>query len=269
MAKLKPDAFRKINYLFFLIVGIIFIFLDENTNLFEPQKNSYNQLIRISSEKVKTFFFDRPKLYIDSSSMINDLRKENKLLKKQISIIELNKKIDEFTNFNNDKKKTTKSIKIAKIIGFDHQNYFCCDQHRVSILLKDSFFDKKYPYSVFNSKGIIGQTMFVKDNYAEVILLTDASHSLPIYRNNFYCLGKGFGKKGKIRCRYDSSLFKEEIKLNHIFYTSGLGGVYPKGIEVGEVQNIDQISDTLKDIYISLKANPLSEATVGVLNEYR
>ena len=54
-------------------------------------------------------------------------------------------------------------------------------------------------------------------------------------------------------------------KENQIFYTSGLGGIYPKDIEVGYVSSIEVVDSTQTNIEIKLLANPLNGNMFGVL----
>ena len=56
-------------------------------------------------------------------------------------------------------------------------------------------------------------------------------------------------------------------KINKKFYTSGLGGIYPADIKIGEVVNIKDISATRKDIEIKLLADPVESNFFGVLLE--
>ena len=119
---------------------------------------------------------------------------------------------------------------------------------------------------VFNSSGIIGQ-ISNEGKYLEVILLTDTSHSIPIksITDEFFCNARGSGKANIIICSYNPLIWKEQITLNKEFYTSGLGGVYPRDIKIGDVINIEDISATRKDIEIKLSANPLESNLLGVL----
>ena len=53
--------------------------------------------------------------------------------------------------------------------------------------------------------------------------------------------------------------------LDQIFYTSGLGGIYPKNIKVGYIKSIEKISSNLTNLEIKLFANPLDDNLFGVL----
>ncbi len=144
--------------------------------------------------------------------------------------------------------------------------YKCCDKHRMFIEIKQNS-DNLYVESiVFNTEGLVGQ-IIDENKFYEVLLLTDISHSLPIKLNSseFFCNAKGSGRSEYIICSYNPLVWTEEIKKNQIFYTSGLGGIYPKDIEVGYVSSIENIDSTQTKIKIKLLANPLNGNMFGVL----
>ena len=144
--------------------------------------------------------------------------------------------------------------------------YKCCDKHRMFIDIKQNS-DNLYVESVvFNTEGLVGQ-IIGESKFYEVLLLTDISHILPIKLNSseFFCNAKGSGRSGYIICTYNHLVWTEEIEQNEIFYTSGLGGIYPKDIEVGYVSSIEMIDPTQTYIEIKLLANPLNGDMFGVL----
>ena len=119
---------------------------------------------------------------------------------------------------------------------------------------------------VFNDQGIVGH--IIDENiFFEVLLLTDTSHSLPIKSepNSFFCNAKGSGNAEHIQCSYSPLIWTEEIKINQTFYTSGLGGVYPKDIKIGHVSKINKIDSNENVIEIKLVTNPLRSDLFGVL----
>ena len=144
--------------------------------------------------------------------------------------------------------------------------YKCCDKHRMFIEIKQNS-DNLYVESiVFNAEGLVGQ-IIGESKFYEVLLLTDISHSLPIKLNSseFFCNAKGSGRSEYIICTYNPIVWTKEIKENQIFYTSGLGGIYPKDIEVGYVSSIEVVDSTQTNIEIKLLANPLNGNMFGVL----
>ena len=85
-----------------------------------------------------------------------------------------------------------------------------------------------------------------------------------INQYSFFCNAKGSGRANIIICSYNPLIWDEEIILTKTFYTSGLGGIFPKNIEVGNVINISDISPNLREVEIALSANPLDDDIFGV-----
>jgi len=119
---------------------------------------------------------------------------------------------------------------------------------------------------VINSEGIIGQSIRINRNLFEVILLSDKSHKIPIQNENeFYCEASGLGIPRKIFCDVDLTLEEKSFELDQQIFSSGLGGVFPKGIEIGSIYEIQDISPKEVRLIIELNANPLSSNYFGVL----
>ena len=145
--------------------------------------------------------------------------------------------------------------------------YKCCDKHRMFIEVYGSSKHGYIESIVFNTSGIVGQVID-KNKFSEVLLLTDTSHSLPIKSesNRFFCNANGSGRPEIITCSYNPLVWDEDVNLDDVFYTSGLGGIYPKDIKIGYVKNVEQVNSTITILEIKLFANPLDGDLFGVLN---
>ena len=53
--------------------------------------------------------------------------------------------------------------------------------------------------------------------------------------------------------------------INKEFYTSGLGGIYPKNIKVGFLKEIVIEETTIVRLEIKLITNPLEDSVLGVI----
>ena len=107
--------------------------------------------------------------------------------------------------------------------------FYCLKYQVILILLK----------SLINPEGIVGQTIKVNRSLFEVILLSDKSHKIPIQNENkFYCEASGLGIPKKIFCDVDLTLGDKDFELKQKIYSSGLGGIFPKGIEIGSIYEI-------------------------------
>ena len=276
MARAAPTPGQKLSFIFFIILGSLFLYIDITSNNFQSIKNGFKSFKISSFYIAKEISIEPLKSIVNLSKSKSKLVEENKDLREALEISYLNNYLVSKENiFFKDQeiiKKTHNEnnykfeYDIAYLRSIDPNMYKCCDKHRMFIEIKQNS-DNLYVESiVFNTEGLVGQ-IIDENKFYEVLLLTDISHSLPIKLNSseFFCNAKGSGRSEYIICSYNPLVWTEEIKKNQIFYTSGLGGIYPKDIEVGYVSSIENIDSTQTKIKIKLLANPLNGNMFGVL----
>ena len=272
MARLPDRSSRFMLIATFIICSSI-LFVDFRFDTFKPVQNFYNSssiFIRVFSSE----YVVRP-LYRSLSSMRDTRRvkEENKNLKEELNkqLIEnyiisnkeiLNRNI--FFDVTNLEKLDSKLIP-AKVVDFDVNQYRCCDKHRMFLLPEVSSDIDSFKV-VINPEGIVGQTIKVNRSLFEVILLSDKSHKIPIQNENkFYCEASGLGIPKKIFCDVDLTLGDKDFELKQKIYSSGLGGIFPKGIEIGSIYEIKDLTPKEVRIIIDLNADPLTSNYFGVL----
>ena len=276
MARAAPTPGQKLSFIFFIILGSLILYIDITSNNFQSIKNGFKSFKISSFYIAKEISIEPLKSIFNLSKSKSQLVEENKDLREALELSYLNNYLISKENiFFKDKEIIKKAhndnnykfeYDIAYLKSIDPNMYKCCDQHRMYIDIKQNS-DNLYVESiVFNTEGIVGQ-IIDKSKFYEVLLLTDISHSLPIKLNSseFFCNAKGSGRSEYIICSYNPLVWTEEIEKNQIFYTSGLGGIYPKDIEVGYVSSIENIDSTQTKIKIKLLANPLNGNMFGVL----
>ena len=70
------------------------------------------------------------------------------------------------------------------------------------------------------------------------MLLTDIQSSMiPLInsKGDFYCNASGSGASDYITYSYSQLVWLDNHELGEKFFSSGLGGIYPKGIEIGNL----------------------------------
>ncbi|QOJ22841.1 MAG: rod shape-determining protein MreC [Gammaproteobacteria bacterium] len=94
--------------------------------------------------------------------------------------------------------------------------------------------------AVIDEKGIVGQITQLYPWSSEVTLLTDKDHSVPVQvvRNRLRSVVSGTGKNDELELRYLS--VNTDIQQGDLLVTSGIGGVYPRGIPVATVLRIER-----------------------------
>ena len=91
---------------------------------------------------------------------------------------------------------------------------------------------------VVDDQGVIGQVTRVAPDYAEVTLLTDRNQSIPaqVVRNGLRTVVFGTGD-GRLEMRYMSS--NADVQVGDWIVTSGIDGIYPRGLRVGKVESLE------------------------------
>jgi rod shape-determining protein MreC len=92
--------------------------------------------------------------------------------------------------------------------------------------------------AVLDDKGLIGQTTHVGPWSAEVILITDPEHAVPveIERTGLRTIAVGAGDSASLALPYLPG--NADIKNGDLLLTSGLGGVFPAGYPVARVTEV-------------------------------
>lgn len=90
---------------------------------------------------------------------------------------------------------------------------------------------------VISAEGVVGQVVKLGSNSSRVMLLTDHASGIAatIQRSRARGVVKGRGKQG---CVLEFVGREEDIKVGDVVITSGIGGVFPKGIPIGEVKMV-------------------------------
>ncbi len=92
--------------------------------------------------------------------------------------------------------------------------------------------------AVLDDKGLIGQTTHVGPWSAEVILITDPEHAVPvrIERTGLRTIAVGAADTTSLALPYLPA--NADIKSGDLLVTSGLGGVFPEGYPVARVTEV-------------------------------
>jgi rod shape-determining protein MreC len=92
--------------------------------------------------------------------------------------------------------------------------------------------------AVLDDKGLIGQTAHVGPWSAEVILITDPEHAVPvrIERTGLRTIAVGAGDATTLALPYLPA--NADLRRGDLLVTSGLGGVFPEGYPVARVTEV-------------------------------
>lgn len=92
---------------------------------------------------------------------------------------------------------------------------------------------------VIDEGGVVGQVVRVTRNTAEAALITDDKVSIPVQvlRNGLRLVAFGGHAASKIEARYLTN--EVDLKVGDVLVTSGIGGLFPAGLPVAEVESIE------------------------------
>jgi rod shape-determining protein MreC len=86
--------------------------------------------------------------------------------------------------------------------------------------------------------GVVGQITSVYEHQSEAVLITDASHRIPVtnMRSEARTIAEGTGDTGLLRLPYLTN--EADIEVGDRLVSSGLGGVFPRGRPVAIVEKV-------------------------------
>ncbi len=113
--------------------------------------------------------------------------------------------------------------------------------------------------AVLDGKGLVGQTTHVGPWSAEIILITDPEHAVPVQieRTGLRTIAVGSGDTASLALPYLPA--NADIKTGDLLITSGLGGVFPAGYPVARVAEVHR--DAVQPL-AQVRAIPLANIDV-------
>ena len=181
-------------------------------------------------------------LSVEYTSEVNRLRTENAELRR---IEAVNSKL-----LLQAEQQTAENARLRELMGVREKT-------AVRTVLGEVLYDARDPFSrrivldkglhhgvlagqpVIDAKGVVGQVGRVFSHSCEVILLTDRSSTIPIevQRTGLRTVAYGAGA-GTMELRYLSA--SADVRIGDLMVTSGLDGIYPAGLPVARLKQIDR-----------------------------
>ena len=113
--------------------------------------------------------------------------------------------------------------------------------------------------AVIDVAGVVGQVTQVYPLSSEVTLLTDRDQSIPVLNTRtgqrFVAYGDPYTLGGSLELRFVPA--SADVQADDLLTTSGIDGVYPAGLHVGRVRQIDRRVDTA---FAKIHAAPMASA---------
>ncbi len=98
--------------------------------------------------------------------------------------------------------------------------------------------------AVVTHEGVVGRVAALSGEYSDIMLLADANSSLDVLIQRTRARGRlrGKGVDGVFSVQVDYLERTADVQPGDVLITSGLGTVFPKGLRVGVVTEIDRAS---------------------------
>jgi len=127
----------------------------------------------------------------------------------------------------------------SQVIGCDTTGWF-----RSMIINKGRKDGIRINMPVINAEGLVGKIIAVSGNYSKVLLITDPNSAIDCLDQKTRTRGilKGMSNNG---CALDYIGHSQEIRPGDPVVTSGLAGIFPKGIPVGRVKEVREVPGAL------------------------
>lgn len=241
--------------LFFLLVLILFqLKVPDTERVFRGIVGNVVNPVIYYTEKTVTFFtkiYDNyiylaevKKKNIRLRERINQLSLENSLLKERLSEYGRLKKLLNFKQAY-DFETIAGNVIGRNIDGF--LKYIIIDLGKKN--------DIKINDPVISYDGLVGKVVNVYRNSARVSVILNVNSYVSVMNFNTRTVGimGGDGKGGLVVDYYDKL---DKVSDGDLFITSGLGGLYPKGIPVGKfVKSESSVNGIFQKIYLEQKVN--------------
>lgn len=125
------------------------------------------------------------------------------------------------------------SMQAARVVARDPSPWY-----RSIIIDKGRAHGVKKGYPVVVPEGVVGQVTELSSGSAKVLLITDRNSAVDAMVQRTRARGVVLGISSDGRCRFDFALRKQDVQVGDTIITSGLDGIYPKGLRIGRISRV-------------------------------
>lgn len=242
-------------WLWVFIIGSVLFLLSSNSDLgptWNPAEQFVIEITAPFQKLIKQTTKSTEELWLNYFRLV-DVNHENTQLKNEIHVLKMansryrellatQESLEELLQF---KQTINRPVLAAQVIGLDPTGWF-----KSVIIDKGKWAGLRIDMPVVNAFGVVGRVVSVSSNYAKVLLIIDQNSAVDCLVQRSRDRGMLKGLMSEI-CKLDYVAKSNDITVGDIVVTSGLGGVFPKGLPVGRILDVKEISGELfKDIKI-------------------
>ena len=236
-------------WIWVFFVGVALFLLSSNTGVRQDWNPAERLIIEIISP-VQRFITQSIKtteeFWLNYFYLVN-VRHENRQLKSELDamimenssyreLLSTHERLRELLCFRNS---INLPVIAARIIARDPTGWF-----KSALIDKGTRSGVTLNMPVVNASGVVGRVVSVSPNYAKVLLIIDQNSAVDclVQRSRQRGIVKGLSEH---TCKLDYVVKSTDVKPEDVLVTSGLGGVFPKGLPVGCVLNVKEMSGKL------------------------
>ncbi|GLP97371.1 rod shape-determining protein MreC [Paraferrimonas sedimenticola] len=237
-----------------IVLSLVLLFAKESI---EPARQSLSSLLS-PLQLIANVPGDMLDWANESFASRNELKRQNReMLKQQLLMSERLQRFEQLNQENNRLRALLGSPMhqdaqkmVAEVMAVESDPY----HHYVTLGAgsKDGVFVGQ---PVIDDKAIIGQITQVSYMSSQVLLISDATHAIPVRvaRNDVRAVVQGVGNLDELEIRHLPT--STDIKAGDLLVSSGLGGRFPEGYPVARVDSVER-GDGRR--YAKIRVRPLA-----------
>ena len=177
-------------------------------------------------------FADRSRLRQENLELTARLRLANLQLQRFAALEDENRRLRDMRDSSAG---VAERVLVASILNVDLDPF----RHRV-LLDKGAAHGVFKGQAVLDAEGIFGQVTRVHARTAEVILISDAEHAIPVQsnRSGLRTIAEGTGDPERLSLPFVT--VESDLKAGDLLISTGIGGVFPRGYPVAEVTRVER-----------------------------
>ena len=166
-------------------------------------------------------------------------------------LLQENQHLRQLLELRNDIPGPAKAVQVLYETADPYSHHIVIDKGQLSGVTPGS--------AVVDVAGVVGQVTRVYPLSSEVTLLTDRDQSIPVLNTRtgqrFMAVGDPVTLGGALELRFVPT--NADLQPDDLLTTSGIDGVYPAGLQVGRIRQIDRRVDTS---FAKVHAAPMAQA---------
>lgn len=233
-----------ITFIIILVIALACAYISQMGS--DPVSNAVNSVLTpIQTQLAK--LTNPVKSLFDFIGDIKGIREENERLKSEnIQLLSSLKTVEEYKDENERLQKllaisdemTQSETVAARVIAYEPDNWFS-----YVTINKGTASGIEISDAVITAQGLLGQVAEVGKNWAKVstIINSESSAGVRIVRNGEIGIVEGDTALSKVnKCRLGYLIANASVMSGDILETSGLGGIFPPGLMVGKISDVQK-----------------------------